>query len=86
MRLFVGGLQYDMHEDMIRKEFEKYGTVTLLELVPDRIKGNNKGFGFVEMEDENEANKAMQAMNGMDFNGKKLTVSQAIEKKKNSSL
>ncbi len=80
MKLFVGGLQYDMQESVIRDEFEKFGTVGSVELIPDRRPGNNKGFGYIEMPNEDEAARAISELNGIDFNGKKLKVAIAEDR------
>lgn len=86
MKIFVGGLQYDMHEDVIKEQFEKFGTVTSVNLIADRKRGNNKGFGYIEMPDEEQASKAIAELNGLEFNGKKLTVAIAEDRPRKERL
>jgi RNA recognition motif-containing protein len=80
MKIFIGGLLYDTQEDAVREQFEKYGTVESINLVADRKPGFNKGFGYVEMPDEEQATKAIAELNGTEINGKKITVSVADNK------
>lgn len=76
MKLYVGGLAYSVTEDELRTLFAEYGTVTSAAVIKDRDSGQSKGFGFVEMSDD-EAKAAMTALNGKDFNGRSLTVNEA---------
>jgi RNA recognition motif-containing protein len=80
MKIFVGGLLYDTQEEAVKEQFEKYGTVDSVILVADRKPGFNKGFGYVEMPDEEQATKAITELNGSEINGKKITVSIADNK------
>lgn len=81
MRIFVGGLPYNIEEGEVREHFEKFGTVASVNIITDKMSGRSKGFGFVEMENDEEANKAMSGMNGLELDGKKLTVNVAEERK-----
>ena len=77
MNIYVGNMPYDTSEDALRKAFEAHGKVDSVNIVTDKVTGNNRGFGFVEMPADDEANAAIEALNGSDFGGRKLTVSEA---------
>jgi RNA recognition motif-containing protein len=81
MKLFVGNLPYSATEDAIRQLFEAHGRVNKVSLINDRETGQPRGFGFVEM-DNAEAARAMQALNGQDFQGRRLKVNEAIAKER----
>jgi RNA recognition motif-containing protein len=81
MRIFVGGLPYNIEEGEVRQQFEKFGTVASVNIITDKMSGRSKGFGFVDMENDEEANKAMSGLNGMELDGKKLTVNIAEDRK-----
>jgi cold-inducible RNA-binding protein len=73
-KLYVGGIPYTTTEDGLRAAFAKAGNVTSASIIIDRMTGRSKGFGFVEMSSEAEADAAINMWNGMDFEGRKLTV------------
>src|ERR1700712_1978877 len=73
-KLYVGGIPYTTTEDGLRAAFAKAGNVTSASIIIDRMTGRSKGFGFVEMASEAEADAAINMWNGMDFEGRKLTV------------
>ncbi|HVN21721.1 MAG TPA: RNA-binding protein [Dongiaceae bacterium] len=75
--IYVGNLSFSATEDMLRSLFEKYGAVERVYIVADRDTGQAKGFGFVEMSDDAEASKAINAMNNVDLEGRTLIVSEA---------
>lgn len=77
MNIFVGGLPYAVSDDELRDAFEAHGTVTSAKVITDRETGRSRGFGFVEMSDDGEANAAIEAMNGSEMGGRTLTVNQA---------
>jgi len=77
--VFVGNMERGVTEQIIRSSFETNGTVESVKILADES-GKSKGFGFVEMADEDAAGKAIAAMNGMELNGKRLTVSEARSK------
>lgn len=77
MKLYVGGLAYSVTEDDLRALFAEQGTVTSSAVIKDRDSGQSKGFGFVEMSDDNEAKAAITNLNGKDFNGRSITVNEA---------
>jgi RNA recognition motif-containing protein len=74
--IYVGNFPYSTTEDELRALFEQHGTVHSLNLVTDRESGRSRGFAFVEM-DEGEANAAIAALNGMEFEGRDLRVNEA---------
>ncbi len=73
-KLFVGKLSYETTEDSLRTLFAQYGTVTSVSVIKDRDTGQSKGFAFVEMEDQDAAQKAISALNGNDFEGRSIIV------------
>jgi len=79
-RIFVGNLPFSATEDEIRALFEKHGAVVSVSLITDRDTGRPRGFGFVEMEGA-DADKAIQALEGLDMGGRKLRVSEARERR-----
>jgi len=73
-KLYVGGIPYTTTEAALRDSFAKAGTVVSAAIIIDRMTGRSKGFGFVEMADQNGADAAINMWNGADFEGRKLTV------------
>jgi len=80
MKLYVGNLTYNTTEDDLRTLFSQYGTVDSVAVITDRDSGRSKGFGFVEFNDDSEANKAMSALSGQEYGGRALTVNEARPK------
>ena len=76
-KLYVGNLSFNSTEDDISGAFSSYGTVTSVNLITDRETGRPRGFGFVEMSSDAEAQSAMQAMDGQDLDGRSLKVNVA---------
>lgn len=76
-KLYVGGLPYTTTQDELQDAFAKAGTVTSATIIIDKMSGRSKGFGFVEMANDDEAEKAIAMMNGKDFGGRTLTVNEA---------
>ena len=79
-KIFVGNLSYGATEDSIRSMFETYGTVDRVSIVTDRDTGQARGFGFVEMSVNSEADRAMVELNGRDLDGRTLNVNEARPK------
>ena len=77
MNLYVGNLSYEMSEENLRNEFAEYGEVKSAKIITDRDTGRSRGFGFVEMNSDGEGKKAMEALNGKDFEGRELVVNEA---------
>lgn len=76
-KLYVGGLPYSTTEDELREAFAQAGSVDSASIIMDRMSGRSKGFGFVEMTSDEEAQKAIELWNGKDFGGRTLTVNEA---------
>lgn len=76
-KLYVGGLPYATTDDELREAFSQAGTVESATIIMDRMSGRSKGFGFVEMASDEEAQKAIELWNGKDFGGRTLTVNEA---------
>jgi len=76
-KLYVGGLSYDTTEDSLKDAFAKAGTVESAVIITDKMSGRSKGFGFVEMSSDEEAQKAMEMWNGKELDGRTLTVNEA---------
>ncbi len=77
MNIFVASLSYQISEADLRELFEGYGTVSSAKIITDRETGRSKGFGFVEMDDDSEGQRAIEELNGAEFNGRTLAVSVA---------
>ncbi len=76
-KLYVGNLSYDISSSDLEALLAAHGTVLSAEVISDRATGRSKGFGFVEMESEDEANAAIEALNGQQSGGRALTVNEA---------
>jgi len=79
-KLFVGGLPWRTTEEALSETFSQAGTVISVSIITDRTTGRSKGFGFVEMSTEEEAEKAIELFNGQDFEGRNIVVSVARPK------
>jgi len=79
--IYVGNISYSATEENIKELFEQYGKVNSAKIVIDRYTQRSKGFGFVEMENENEADEAINAINGFELSGRNLKVNEAREKR-----
>lgn len=77
MNLYVGNLPYRLTEDQLKSAFEEYGTVASCTIIKDKVTGQSKGFGFLEMPEREEAESAINNLNGRDFMGRKLNVNEA---------
>lgn len=80
-RLFVGNLAFHVTEDGLRRTFANHGSVAEVTLVLDRETGRSRGFAFVSMSNDEEANNAIQSLNGSDLDGRSLKVNFAEERK-----
>ena len=76
-RLYVGNLSYSVDSSQLEQMFAPHGTVQSAEVISDRETGRSKGFGFVEMSSDEEAQKAIEALNGSSVDGRNLTVNVA---------
>jgi len=80
MKMYVGNLSFSSTEDQIREIFAQHGEVGSVSMVMDRDTGRPRGFGFVEMPNDAQAQAAMAALNGQNFQGRNLNVSEARPK------
>lgn len=76
-KLYVGNLTYGTTDSDLRSMFEEYGSVESAQVITDRETGRSKGFGFVEMGSQQEAEAAIKGLNGKDIDGRALTVNEA---------
>jgi len=83
-KLYVGNLSYDVDSSALGELFTPHGTVESSQIITDRDTGRSKGFGFVEMGSDKEAQAAISAMNGQDRDGRALTVNEAKPKESRS--
>jgi len=86
MNIYVGQLPYTMTEDELREMFSEYGEIASLNLIMDRYSGQSKGFGFIDMPNNSEADKAIKALNKSMLNGREIKVNQAEERRKKSKF
>jgi RNA recognition motif-containing protein len=77
MNIYVGNLSSTTTEDELRSAFEAFGQVTSATIIKDKFSGESRGFGFVEMPSKDEAQEALNKMNGQDLNGRSVRVSEA---------
>lgn len=77
VEIYVGNLSYDMTEDQLRKEFEAFGAVNSARLILNKFNGKSKGFGFVQMPNRAEAEKACEALNDKEIMGRKMKCNEA---------
>ena len=76
-KLYVGNLSYSVEERRLEELFSKQGTVASVRIITDKFTGRSKGFGFVEMGSDEEAERATAALNGTEFEGRSIVVSEA---------
>ena len=79
-KMYVGNLAWSVSSEDLNELFSAHGTVRSAEVIKDRETGRSRGFGFVEMETQQDMEAAIQALNGYDFNGRPLTVNEARER------
>ena len=83
MKLYVGNLSFDTSESDLRSAFEAHGTVDSVAVVSDKFTGRSRGFGFIEMNNDEEAKAAMTGMNEKELDGRKLNVNEARPREDN---
>lgn len=76
-KLYVGGLPYSLNSDGLKDNFSQAGTVESATVITDKMSGRSKGFGFVEMSSEEEAQKAIDMFNGQEIGGRRVVVNEA---------
>lgn len=80
MNIFVGSLPFSLKESDLSSMFEEYGEVASAKIITDKYSGRSKGFGFVEMPDEDAAKQAIQELNGSEVDGRAIVVNEAEDK------
>nr|WP_294936280.1 RNA-binding protein [uncultured Flavobacterium sp.] len=80
MNIFVGSLPFSIDEADLRESFEAYGAVNSVKIITDKFTGRSKGFGFVEMENDSEAQKAIDELNGATVGGRTIVVNKSEPK------
>ena len=77
MNIYVGNLDYSVTDDDLREAFGEFGEIQSANVIKDKMSGRSKGFGFVEMPSNSEADQAIKALNGSDLKGRNIKVNQA---------
>lgn len=77
MNIYVGNLSYGVSEDNLREVFEAYGEVSSCKVITDKYSGRSKGFGFVEMDNDSEAQAAIDQLDGAEIDGRPVRVNEA---------
>ena len=85
MNLYVANLSWSISEEDLKNVFQPYGTVTSVKIVTDRETGRSRGFGFVEMEDENAGQSAIAELNDTELQGRKIVVKESFPRPQNNS-
>ncbi len=83
MNIYVGNLDYKVDETDLKKVFEKYGAITSSKIITDKYTGRSKGFGFIAMENQEEAKNAIEELNGTSHENRTMVVNEARPKKEN---
>ena len=83
MNIYVGNLDYKVDETDLQSLFEEFGTVSSSKVITDKYSGKSKGFGFVTMDNQDEANKAIEELNGTTHENRSIVVNEAKPKKDN---
>lgn len=77
MNIYVGNLSYKIDENSLEQTFQEFGEVSSVKIITDKFTSRSKGFGFVEMPNDDEANEAINGLNGKELDGRSVTVSEA---------
>jgi RNA recognition motif-containing protein len=83
MNIYVGNLSYGVSDDNLREVFEAFGAVSSAKVITDKYSGRSKGFGFVEMDNDAEANAAIEQLDGAEIDGRQVKVNEARPKEDN---
>lgn len=81
MNIYVGNLDFKVNEDELQRVFEEYGAVSSAKIITDKFSGRSKGFGFVEMDNDDEANEAIKDLNGSMLENREVVVNEAKPRK-----
>ncbi len=84
MNIYVGNLPYNVVEEDLREIFEEYGEVSEVKIISDKLTGRSKGFGFVEMDNAGEAQKAIEELNNAELGGRNIKVNESRPKSEDS--
>ena len=82
-KLYVGNLSFTINDESLKELFAAHGNVETAQVIMDKFSGRSKGFGFIEMENDDEANKAIEELNGTALNSREMVVNEAKPKKNN---
>lgn len=85
MNIFIAGLSYNVNDADLASLFEEYGTISSAKVIMDRQTNRSKGYGFVEIEDNDAANKAIEELNGAEYDGRTISVSEAKPRQERSN-
>ncbi len=85
MNIFVGNLNFKLEEEELREVFEEYGEVSSAKIIKDKFTNRSRGFGFVEMPNDEEANKAIRELDGAELDGRNMNVNEARERQNNNN-
>ena len=85
MNIYVGNLHYGLTEDDLKEVFAEYGDVESVKIIADKFSGRSKGFGFVDMPNDIDGQKAIDELNDTDLKGRNMKVNQAREKTENKA-
>jgi RNA recognition motif-containing protein len=85
MNIFVGNLSYELREDELEQLFTEFGEVSSVKVITDKFTGRSKGFGFVEMPNDEDASKAISALDGQEVHHRSIKVNKAMPPKKRES-
>ena len=83
MNIYIGNLNYGVSEEDVRARFEQFGEVASVKIITDKFTGRSKGFGFVEMESDADGRKAIEQLNGQEFENSNMVVNEARPKTEN---
>ncbi len=84
MNIFAGSLPFKLQEADLQGIFEEFGEVSSTKIITDKVTGRSKGYGFIEMPNDDEANKAIEELNGSEIEGREIVVNVAQERKRDS--
>ncbi|MDD2622745.1 MAG: RNA-binding protein [Bacteroidales bacterium] len=84
MNIFIGSLPFSIKESELREVFEEYGAVESAKIITDKFTGRSKGFGFVEMNNDEEAKRAIEELNGAEVENRTIVVNEARERTENT--
>ncbi len=85
MNIFVGNLDFKVDEDDLKDIFEEYGSVNEVKIIKDKFTGRSKGFGFIIMENTDEAKQAISELNGASLENREMVVNEAREKRESNN-